>query len=251
MRPSEVALNLGTPPGSPTRTSSEFEEVNYPSSHWSSQQQEEELPLHYMTEETARRRIKAGAAASNVTDGNFGGPGYGYDDEGKDVYNKMKPVKGPTLGGRPQRPAPPPATNLVSGCLVASWQCTYRYITKDGIHPTKLGASPASYIYLVVMLDSLLPYWPFQYCCLGWGSLWEVRLTLSKTRLLLRCSSSAWEDAGWTSWTTFRLWRSVRLQKRDWVSWRRALCCNARLACNFRCCTRTLGVVYFRWTRIK
>ena len=112
MRPSEVALNLGTPPGSPTRTSSEFEEVAYPSNHWSSQQQEEELPLHYMTEETARRRFKAGAGAGNGADGTR--PGYYYDDEGKDVYNKMKSIKGPTLGGRPQRPAPPPATNLVS-----------------------------------------------------------------------------------------------------------------------------------------
>lgn len=116
-RPSQVALNLGySPPPSPTRTSSEYEEVNYPdsnypSSHWSSQQ-EEELPLHYMTEETARRRVKAGGVASN---------GLGdvksefiYSDEGKDVYNKMKPIRGPTLGGRPQRPQPPPPTNLVS-----------------------------------------------------------------------------------------------------------------------------------------
>lgn len=119
-RPSQVALNLGySPPGSPTRTSSEYEEVNYPENnyasqqpHWSSQQ-EEELPLHYMNEETAaRRRVRAGGAAGNGMDDLK--PEISYGDEGKDVYNKMRPMKGPTLGGRPQRPAPPPATSLVS-----------------------------------------------------------------------------------------------------------------------------------------
>ena len=115
-RPSQVALNLGySPPPSPTRTSSEYEEVNYPesnlaSSHWSSQH-EEELPLHYMTEETARRRVKAGGVPG-VGLGDVK-PEYSYNDEGKDVYSKMRPMKGPTLGGRPQRPPPPPPTNLV------------------------------------------------------------------------------------------------------------------------------------------
>ena len=119
-RPSQVALNLGySPPASPTRTSSEYEEVNYPdniyqTSHWSSQQ-EEELPLHYMTEETARRRVKAGSAGSNGADDLK--HEYDYMDEGKDVYSKMKPMKGPTLGGRLQRPPPPPPTNLVSSML--------------------------------------------------------------------------------------------------------------------------------------
>lgn len=111
MRPPQVALNLGTPPGSPPRTSSEFEEVPYPSSHWSSSQPEEELPLHYMTEETARRRVK-GPPAGNGADDMKVEPM--YSDEGKDVYSKMKPLKGPTLGGRLQRPAPAPATSLVS-----------------------------------------------------------------------------------------------------------------------------------------
>ncbi|KAI5124556.1 hypothetical protein M0805_003078 [Coniferiporia weirii] len=108
MRPPQVALNLGTPPGSPTRTSSEFEEIAYPSSHWS--QQEEELPLHYMTEETARRRVRAGVGPGSDADDTK--PEYGYGDEGKDVYTKMKQMKGPTLGGRLQKPPPPPATNL-------------------------------------------------------------------------------------------------------------------------------------------
>ena len=109
MRPSQVALNLGTPPGSPTRTSSDFEELSYPSSsHWSSQH--EELPMHYLSEDTARRRVK-GAAEGNSPEETKVEPE--YNDEGKDVYNKMRVVKGPTLGGRPQKPPPPPATSLV------------------------------------------------------------------------------------------------------------------------------------------
>ncbi|KAL5511598.1 PMT2 [Sanghuangporus vaninii] len=114
-RPSQVALNLGySPPASPTRISSEYEEVNYPdssyqSSHWPSQQ-EEELPLHYMTEESARRRVKGGGASSNGQEDVK--HEYTYSDEGKDVYSKMRPMKGLTLGGRPQRPPPPPPTSL-------------------------------------------------------------------------------------------------------------------------------------------
>lgn len=72
-----------------------------------------------MAEETAaRRRFKAGAVAGNGVDGTR--PDNLYEDEGKDVYNKMRQIKGPTLGGRPQRPAPPPATNLVSALSAAS-----------------------------------------------------------------------------------------------------------------------------------
>lgn len=154
MRPSQVALNLGTPPGSPPRTSSDFEEVNYPSSsHWSSSQHEEELPLHYMSEEKARRRLRPGAASNGVdvfeTDPL-------YDDEGKDVYNKMRPVKGPTLGGRPRRPSPPPATNLVrrSGCLKQSHLSDVSSI--DGILPAKFGAPASSNIHTSFVLDALL-----------------------------------------------------------------------------------------------
>lgn len=110
MRPSQLALNLGTPPGSPTRTSSDFEEVSYPSSHWSSHN-EEELPMHYLSEDTARRRGK-GAAAGNSVDEAKAEPD--YNDEGKDVYNKIRVVRGPTLGGRPQKPPSPPASSLVS-----------------------------------------------------------------------------------------------------------------------------------------
>jgi len=36
----------------------EFEDIPYPSQHWSAVSREEELPLHYMSEEKARRRVK-------------------------------------------------------------------------------------------------------------------------------------------------------------------------------------------------
>lgn len=121
MRPSQLALNLGTPPGSPTRTSSDFEEVSYPSSHWSSHN-EAELPMHYLSEDTARRRGKS-AAVGNSVDEAKAEPD--YSDEGKDVYNKVRVVRGPTLGGRPQRPPPPPASSLVS----ASTSCHCKRLT--------------------------------------------------------------------------------------------------------------------------
>ena len=66
--------------------------------------------MHYLSEDTARRRVK-GAAEGNSPEETKAEPE--YNDEGKDVYNKMRVVKGPTLGGRPQKPPPPPATSLV------------------------------------------------------------------------------------------------------------------------------------------
>lgn len=132
-RPSEIALNFGTPPGGNSpRTSSDFEEISYPSvsttpvpqhdlsQNWSTRQ--EELPLHYMSEETARRRF-AGRPAP--LEGTFVGEGQGlnekdegygptpYDDGGKDVYNKMYTAKSPLGSGRLRRPPQPPPTTIV------------------------------------------------------------------------------------------------------------------------------------------
>lgn len=130
MKRSDITLNFGSPPGSP-RTSSDFEEVNYPHSRTDSNspdislswtavpRREEELPLHYMNEESARRRVVrpqggSGSYAEHYDTPNKHEGGYAeYDDGGKDVYSKMKAARGPVGSGRIHRPPPPPPTTIV------------------------------------------------------------------------------------------------------------------------------------------
>ncbi|RDB23014.1 Dolichyl-phosphate-mannose--protein mannosyltransferase 2 [Hypsizygus marmoreus] len=113
MRPSAVAVDFGTADSDTPRTSSDFEEISYPSNYWSSSHQEEELPLHYMSEEKARRRTgRGGPEGAGIYD-HLGekSPQQEYDDEGKDVYSKIRPAKNRVGSGRlPQPPAPPPTT---------------------------------------------------------------------------------------------------------------------------------------------
>ena len=114
-----ISLNFGTPEVSP-RTSSDFEEVPYPhqtttttAQGWhTAPREKEELPLHYMGEETARRRVTRTPGGNGVYDTHVEGPDE-YDDEGKDVYAKLKAARVPISSGRPRRPPPPPATTIV------------------------------------------------------------------------------------------------------------------------------------------
>ena len=129
--PDSISLDFGTPEVSP-RTSSDFEEINYPQaatagqhaySGWSApQRREEELPLHYMNEETARRRVHSsrGPASSGFYDEKQDQ----YDDDGKDVYAKIRASKIPLSSGRPRRPPAPPATSIVR--MSASTSSTLR-----------------------------------------------------------------------------------------------------------------------------
>jgi len=113
MRPSEISLDLGTPPGSPTRTSSDFEEIPYPSHHWSASHREEDLPLHYMNEEKPRRRVPRGPGSAV---GHKGGETEEYElDDRKDVYAKANATNyGHPLGsGRVRQYVPPPPTSIV------------------------------------------------------------------------------------------------------------------------------------------
>lgn len=120
----QISLNFGTPEGSP-RTSSEFEEISYPHTTTTSpahaawtaaaappREKAEELPLHYMSEETARRRVTRTPGGNGVYSTHDDGPEE-YDDGGKDVYAKMRAAKVPVSSGRPRRPPPPPATTIV------------------------------------------------------------------------------------------------------------------------------------------
>lgn len=116
---SEVALELGTPPDSPLRTSEEFEQVPYPTNtsstegHWGPPRNlvEEELPLHYMNEDkAARRRVRPNMGVLHES----GSRKYEaeYDDEKELYHDKLRPVHIPRIGRSMHRNLPP--TNLVS-----------------------------------------------------------------------------------------------------------------------------------------
>lgn len=113
MRPA-VVVDFGAPDSdNPSRSSSEFEEIQYPSNHWGTSRAEGELPLHYMSEDKARRRVVRSGEGAGIYDAPEKLPYQGYDDEGKDVYNKPRPIQNRIGSGRlPQHPAPP-ATSIV------------------------------------------------------------------------------------------------------------------------------------------
>ncbi|KAF7793201.1 hypothetical protein EIP86_004310 [Pleurotus ostreatoroseus] len=118
----EIHLNFGTTPPDSPRTSSDFEEIQYPhttsstahhNAAWTApSHREEDLPLYSsMNEEKARRRVPRASAGSAAFSAYVDGPDE-YDDEGKDVYAKMRASKMPLGSGRPRRPPPPPATTI-------------------------------------------------------------------------------------------------------------------------------------------
>lgn len=111
MSPS-AAFNFGTSDPDP---SFELKHIPYSSQHWPSINRDEELPLHYMSEEKARRRVKVASGSMLGEYDQQEKERYSeyYDDEGKDVYSKIRP-KGSHLGsGRLPRPPLPPPTSVV------------------------------------------------------------------------------------------------------------------------------------------
>ncbi|KAK7032963.1 glycosyltransferase family 39 protein [Favolaschia claudopus] len=111
MRPTgAVAVDFGSSDRDSPRTSDDFEQVPYPSSHshWSTTH-EEELPLYSLGEDKARRRVpKTSSAGPFATDISRDL----YDDEGKDVYNKPRSFKAYQSSGRPRQPPLPPPTSI-------------------------------------------------------------------------------------------------------------------------------------------
>ncbi|KAG6819686.1 hypothetical protein H0H93_009642, partial [Arthromyces matolae] len=116
-RHAKIAIDFGNDADSDTphsTTSSEFEEIPYPSSttnnntNWPPAQ--EELPLHYMNEEKARRRV--GKGAHDDFPAGPRGDQDTYNDDGKDVYNKIRSVKNRVGSGRPPPTPSPPATTI-------------------------------------------------------------------------------------------------------------------------------------------
>ena len=108
MKPSAVAVDIQSDP----ELAAEYNPISYPNTklHWSDQH--EQLPLHYMSEDTARRRVKV--SAHEVYGVQVPNETYGeYNDGGKDVYNKVRRTTTIGSGRLPQPPLPPP-TSVVS-----------------------------------------------------------------------------------------------------------------------------------------
>jgi dolichyl-phosphate-mannose-protein mannosyltransferase len=163
-KPSEVVLELGTPPpGSPSRTSEEFEQVPYPANttstetHWGPSRNvaEEELPLHYMDGDRARRRVRPSTGVSH----DDGGRRYDaeYDDDKELYHDKLRPVNIPRIGRSTQRSIPP--TNLVRSILHICLRHCHLIFDIDRVHSAEFGAHHASHIYTSVLLDALLRDW--------------------------------------------------------------------------------------------
>ncbi|TFK19151.1 dolichyl-phosphate-mannose-protein mannosyltransferase [Coprinopsis marcescibilis] len=126
MQPSAIAVDIDS-----SDAASDFEEVPYPAEYYSNTTRqayraEEELPLHYMSEEKARRRVVQrggghGEDGPYEGSGAHGGGGVAekealfeyqeYDDAGKDVYNKVRTIQPRIASGRlPAQPLPPPTS---------------------------------------------------------------------------------------------------------------------------------------------
>ena len=144
---SSSAFNLGTSdPDAPF----EFEHNLYPSQHWSSANREEGLPLHYMSEDQTRRRVKASSVSTY--DQQEKEPYYAdyYDDEGKDVYSKIRPKSSRLTSGRPPQPPLPPPTSVVSFSITFfmsfNTKCDLRrnlfFKTSNTSHPSSTLFSP-------------------------------------------------------------------------------------------------------------
>ena len=138
---------LGTSDADP---SFEFEHNPYHSHHRSSVNREEGLPLHYMSEDKTRRRVKA--TTVSVFDQQEKESYYGdyYDDEGKDVYSKLRPKSSRLSSGRlPQLPLPPP-TSIVSSItflsvvadLKRNLRPNFSFKTSNTSHPSSTLFSP-------------------------------------------------------------------------------------------------------------
>ena len=82
------------------------------------QDQDQALPLyHHHMEDTARHRRTKGSAEHGDGDGDIELDEklrLQYDDQGKDVYSKLRaPVRTGLGGGRVRQPPPPPPTSIV------------------------------------------------------------------------------------------------------------------------------------------
>ncbi|KAH6887353.1 glycosyltransferase family 39 protein [Coprinopsis sp. MPI-PUGE-AT-0042] len=129
MKPPAVAVDFG---GTSDTSYSDYEEVSYPRDYnhnhnhhnHHNHQQGPGLPLPYtMSEEKARRRVRHNGSGLDGSSGDdyvyaekdSGAPSAGMyddDDEGKDVYNKPRPMVNRVSSGRGPTPHMPPPTSI-------------------------------------------------------------------------------------------------------------------------------------------
>ena len=171
------------------RSSSDFEEISYPSSYnWSAPHNEEELPLHYMSEEKARRRVVRGPGAPGVFGANEGVGHGAYDDEGKDVYSKPRHIQNRLGSGRLPQPLAPPPTTIVR---LPNYQPRIAQLTLRRVRSTeripiaKPRAPPRCHLHTSLLLDAFPQNRQVECGRLGRSALWEVRLALPQARVLL------------------------------------------------------------------
>jgi dolichyl-phosphate-mannose-protein mannosyltransferase len=110
MKPAAIAVDIG----SDTEFPAQYEPIPYTTANYHWTEQHQQLPLHYMSEETARRRVKASGGAD------LGSPlqKEGYDDESKEAYHKHGPPSARVASGRLPQPHLPPPTSIVSLVLI-------------------------------------------------------------------------------------------------------------------------------------
>jgi hypothetical protein len=153
-------INLGTSdPDAPF----EFEHNPYPRS---SANREEGLPLHYMSEDKTRRRVKAMTVSMYDQQEKEHNYGEYYDDEGKDVYSKLRPKSSRLSSGRlPQLPLPPPTS--VVGSIVFFLLLLSTNALLDGIYFSKHRTPPTHHLHSSLLLDEIPQNWCIQCCHLG------------------------------------------------------------------------------------
>ena len=138
---SSSAFNLGT-----NDAPFEFEHNPYTRP---SVNREEGLPLHYMSEDITRRRVKATTVSTYDQQEKEHHYGEYYDDEGKDVYSKLRPKSSRLSSGRlPQPPLPPPTSVVGFNSLfpVVKYKRVLRrnlfFKTSNTSHPSSTLFSP-------------------------------------------------------------------------------------------------------------
>ena len=94
------------------------------------------------------------------------------------------------------------------------------------------------------MLDPLPQNRESRSCHLGRSSLWQIRLTLPQTRVLLRCSSTTGQDACRAGGVAVRVRRQLRVQEWGGVWQCRAVRGHAGDDGNFWCGVGTTGLVH-------